>query len=139
MRREDAREWDQQLLDDPDLAMRELVEFATGDKLARNANVRNKKILFTDDLMRSLAGRGLATILFHCKRGSLKAAMYLVDRCLGVPDQPFTQEVQSMTRDEAEAALFAEFKQQGLTDEVARALVDASRRTPPGYDNPTPQ
>jgi hypothetical protein len=136
---DEAKEWERELLEDPDSAMREFIEFATGDKQAKNANVRNKQVLFTDDLMRSLAGRGLATVLYHCKRGSLKAAIYLVDRCLGVPDQPFQQEVSTMTKEEAEAALFAEFKAQGFTDEVARGLVEASRRPAPGYADTTPQ
>lgn len=138
-RNADAKEWEQELLTDPDCAMREFIEFATGEKQARGSNIRKKRVLFTDDLMRSLAGEALATIRYHSKRGSLKAAMYLVDRCLGVPDQPFQQEVSTMTREEAEAALLAEFKAQGFTEEVARGLVEASRRPAPGYADTTPQ
>lgn len=113
----------------PDTAYREFVEFAEGTALPAQIDVRTVKVRFTEELMRSLAGVGLATILFQCRRGNLKAAIYLVDRCLGIPDQPYTQSVESMSSDEVEQALFAEFRAQGLTSEVAQALVEASKRT----------
>lgn len=108
-------------LDQPMEEFRDLAEGASTDALGR-------RILFTEELMRCLAGEALATIRYHAKRGSLRAAMYLVDRCLGVPDQPFSQTVEQMTPEEAEAALLAEYRRQGFTEEVCQGLVGAARQ-----------
>jgi len=82
-----------------------------------------RKVGITEDLVRELALQGLATLYHSARRGSEKAAMYLVDRLLGTPDQPFHAAAQKMDEGQVAEQLVRVLVQAGLTPETAAGIV----------------
>lgn len=103
-------------------AMREFIDLAKGSSTSKA-----ERVLFTEELMHSMVGEALAVVMHHYRNGSLKAAMYIIDRGLGVPDKPFSEAVANMTKEEVEAEMVALFRSAQLTDDVAHGLTYALR------------
>ena len=77
----------------------------------------------TEALIRRLVLRALACLRYHTRRGNLKAAMYLVDRCIGAPQRPFAEEVLTYTEAELQAAFVSELERLNLPPAVHALVV----------------
>jgi hypothetical protein len=111
----------------PDAAMREFIELATGRKLPSNhpITIADFSIPITQALIGRLAVLSLAGLAYRARRGSEKAQMYLVDRCLGTPQKPFKESVNDLDMDETLQWLAQELKG-GLqiNDRLAEDIVE---------------
>lgn len=123
----------------PGVAAREFVEFVTGKPLPEDQpNPDAVPVKLSEDLIRSMARQGLATILYHCRRGNLRAAIYLVDRCLGTPDAPFQEKVKKMTREEAKLALANALRLANVPQVQITEIIETSTRVLPAFTPPDP-
>lgn len=122
----------------PGVAAREFVEFVTGKKVEQDINPDDVPIKLSEDLIRAMARQGLATILYHCRRGNLRAAEYLVNRCLGTPDAPFQEKVKKMTREEAELALANALRLANVPQVQITEIIETSTRVLPAFTPPDP-
>lgn len=105
-----------------EIAMREFESFALGTA----AGGKRRQVVMDQALMKRLAIKGLAMVLYLCNTGNYRAAQYLVDRCLGTADQPFSERIAQMSPEEAKQALHQEYCSMGLAPEVAYTLVEAA-------------
>ena len=95
-----------------DEAIRELIWLATGRVIPQEQPLQlsDYSIPITHSLINRLAVIGLAGVTHKARRGSEKGCMYLVDRGLGTPHQPFREQVNDMTLEQAQELLKAELK-----------------------------
>jgi hypothetical protein len=77
----------------------------------------------TADLVTRMALEGLACIRYHALRGNLKAAMYLVNRCMGQPSRPYAEEVRTWTEAQLQDALLLELDRLRLPVAVRQLLI----------------
>jgi hypothetical protein len=92
-----------------------------------------RKVGITGDLVREMAMQGLATIYHHSRRGNLKASMYLVDRLLGTPDKPYSEQLEEQSPDEVKTSLVEILTHEGgFSAELATRIVEvlAAASTP---------
>ena len=122
-----------------EVAMKELVEFATSGPILvprlkggddNNRRVRQTQLVLDTEFMAKACLSAWATVLYHSRHGSLKAGMYILDRCLGAPVQSVTVSASSMSMNEVKEALMAEYLGLGLAEYEARSLVEAAERGP---------
>lgn len=121
-----------------DEAMREFIEFATGEPISPNRAVTSHdyNIPASESLVKRLAIMGLATLAYRARRGDTRSSMYLVDRCLGTPDKPFVEVVANMTLDQAQQALFKELVESGITEPLAKQMVESFSQKRVGKSKP---
>lgn len=120
MPKEDAS----QLILEPDEAMRELLQFA-GVTLPEDADisfVRTMDVRISKRLITALALEALATIRFLARRGHFNAAKFLVDRCLGQAEAPFSEQTQRLSDEEATERLYLLYRKKGYTEAIARRM-----------------
>lgn len=94
-----------------DAAIKEFIYLATGRTLSidQKINLHDLNVPITESLISRLAILSLSTLAYRARRGSEKASMYLVDRCLGACDRPFREQVNELSMDEAKEQLITEF------------------------------
>lgn len=85
-------------------------------------------LIWDEATITSAAGDAFFTLWFLAVCGDRVAARDLVDRCLGVPDQPFREKAENMTLEDAKKFYYSELRNQGLSEETARAMVEAAMR-----------
>ncbi len=120
MPKEDAS----QLILDPDEAMREMLEFA-GVTVPEDADLKFLRALdvkISQRLITALALEALATIRFLARRGHFNAAKFLVDRCLGQAEVPFTEQAQRLTEEQTTEKLYQLYRKKGYSEALARRM-----------------
>lgn len=121
----------------PEAALARLQEFAasgpimvprTGGGDANRSKERLTRLVIDTEFATKCCVTGLSTILWRAEQGDLRAAIYLCDRFMGAPTQSVTVRAASMSADEVREQLYQEYRRQGFSDGVAKALVDATER-----------
>lgn len=77
----------------------------------------------TMEVQKRMGMEAMAELRYQAQRGDTKACMYIVDRWLGQPEQPFAVKAQTMTAEEAQAALVVECRKLGWTDEQIEEML----------------
>lgn len=78
---------------------------------------------YSERLLQELGETGLATLRYLAVRGDREAARLLVERLLGLPEQPYQVRIGNLALSEAEEFLRREMLAMGLSEASANALV----------------
>ncbi len=111
-------------------AIREEWEAFVAERAHRDGDGR---VVYSERLLQELGETGLATLRYLARRGDREAARLLVERLLGLPEQPFRVQVQALTLEQAQARLREELAALALapasTEGIVQraALLDARR------------
>jgi hypothetical protein len=85
-------------------------------------------LVYGHRMIAELGAKGLASLLFLTENGDREAAKYLVDRFLGMPEQPFSVQIAAKSSGETAELIKAEIVRMKLTPESAEAFVDRARQ-----------
>lgn len=81
------------------------------------------KIVYGERLVAELGEKGFATLLYLTEHGDRESARILVERLLGMPEQPYRVKVANLGREEAVAALKAELAELSLSPASIEGLI----------------
>lgn len=101
-------------------AIRERWEAFVAERAHRDID---RKIVFSERLLLELGEKGFATLLYLAEHGDRESARILVERLLGMPEQPYRVKVANLGREEAVAALKAELAELSLSPANIEGLI----------------
>ncbi|MHA2642987.1 MAG: hypothetical protein V2G41_10105 [bacterium JZ-2024 1] len=110
-----------------DEILKEFIELATGREIGEDYELLPVDfcVPITEGLIKKIAVIGLATLVYHARRGDIKSSQYLVDRCIGLPEPGQLERINEMGLDEVKAELAKEFSEGlAISESVARDVVE---------------
>jgi hypothetical protein len=114
----------------PGQGIREFLELVHGEPIAPDTTLLQllqmmRQVEFTEDLVKLLAGCGIATNYALTLRGNRWTAEKLVD-LLGTTDKSFSEKVKDLELDEAREMMTRLCKEAGISPAIAKQMVAAA-------------
>jgi hypothetical protein len=118
----------------------EKIEAYWAEKVARYCCNADGTLRYDDDTVAFLGLLGVKVLAYRAEvMGDAKAAMWLAEKGLGAPEQPFNAVVANLAPQESRRMLYAVARELGLSETTAGGLVRlAERRDFPALIEATP-